>query len=98
MAASCCWRRSPTTSCRGRVRGRDRPGAPQPPVAAVGPGVTSAGGPGRRRALPDPPPATIGLLVYGPLGIVFDVQPEDVEWASWSAERAARLSPVRHGV
>src|SRR5206468_11334411 len=41
--------------------------------------------PRRLAALIEPSPATIERLVYGPLGLAFDVQPEGVEWACWSA-------------
>jgi len=49
--------------------------------------------PRRRTALLEPPPGTIGRLVYSPLGITFDVQPEDVEWAFWSAATSWELEP-----
>jgi len=49
--------------------------------------------PRRLAALIEPSPATIGRLVYGPLGLVFDVQPEEVEWAFWSAATTWELEP-----
>src|SRR6266576_322087 len=49
--------------------------------------------PRRLAALIEPSPATSGRLVYGPLGLVFDVQPEDVEWAFWKAATTWELEP-----
>src|SRR5205809_1228092 len=72
---------------------RDQAGCTPTQLAAAMTEVMNDLEPRRRTALLEPPPATIGRLVYGPLGIEFDVQPEDVEWAFWSAATAWELEP-----
>ena len=72
---------------------RDKAGCTPTQLAAAMTEVMNDLEPRRRTALLEPPPATIGRLVYGPLGIAFDVQPEDVEWAFWSAATAWELEP-----
>ena len=72
---------------------RDPAGCTPTQLAAAMTEVMSDLEPRRRTALLEPPPATIGRLVYGPLGITFDVQPEDVEWAFWSAATSWELEP-----
>src|SRR2546427_11986373 len=72
---------------------RDQAGCTPTQLAAAMTEVMNDLEPRRRTALLEPPPATIGRLVYGPLGIAFDVQPEDVEWAFWSAATSWELEP-----
>jgi len=72
---------------------RDRAACTPAELAAAMTEVMNDLEPRRRTALLEPPPAAIGRLVYGPRGIAFDVQPEDVEWAFWSAATAWELEP-----
>ena len=72
---------------------RDQAGCTPTQLAAAMTEVMNDLEPRRRAALLEPPPATIGRLVYDPLGIAFDVQPDDVEWAFWSAATSWELEP-----
>ena len=72
---------------------RDQAGCTPTQLAAAMTEVMNDLEPRRRTALLEPPPGTIGRLVYSPLGISFDVPPEDVEWAFWSAATSWELEP-----